>query len=148
MRPLSPKFRLLLAGMAIFAVGAPSVAQDFDNDVTVTGRGRVPDSVQALHQRVSYADLDLSTGYGRHVLRARIDDTAGFLCDKLNESDDNIGVVPSCRTAAYQDGVKQARYVEGFARRGEWDSPARTAYTGSYPRCTSSRQDKCIDLYN
>lgn len=148
MKKLSPRFGALMAGMAIFVVAAPGIAQDVDNDVTVTGRGRVPDSVQALHQRVSYADLDLTTGYGRHVLRARIDDTASFLCDKLNESDDTIGVVPSCRTAAYQDGVHQARYVEGFARRGDWSNPARGAYTGSYPRCTPSRQDNCIDLYN
>jgi UrcA family protein len=146
---LSPKFCALVAGFAIAAVAAPSIAQDYydSDDVTVTGRGTVPDYVQALHQRVSYADLDLSTSYGRHVLRARIDDTASFLCDKMNESDDNMGVVPSCRTAAYNDGVQQARYVEGFARRGDWNNPARSAYTGSYPACTAYRQDNCIDIY-
>jgi hypothetical protein len=59
-----------------------------------------------------------------------------------------MGVVPSCRTAAYQDGVQQARYVEGFARRGEWDSPARAVYTGSYPRCTERRHDNCVEVYD
>jgi UrcA family protein len=92
---LSPRISLLVAGMAIFATAAPTLAQGYDEDVTVTGRGRVPDYVQHLSQRVSYADLDLSRSYDRRVLRGRIDDSASFLCDKLDESDDNIGVVPS-----------------------------------------------------
>lgn len=146
---LSPKVRVLMAGIAIIATAAPTLAQDYyDNDVTVTGRGRVPDSVDHLSQRVSYGDLDLSRSYDRRVLRGRIDDSASFLCDKMNESDDNMGVVPSCRSAAYQDGVQQARYVEGFARRGDWASPARTAYTGSYPRCTDRRRDHCVEVYD
>jgi UrcA family protein len=145
---LSPKLCALMGGLAIAAAAAPVLAQDFyDEDVTVTGQGRVPDYVDHLSQRVSYADLDLTRSYDRHVLRGRIDDSASFLCDRMGESDDNIGVVPSCRTAAYQDGVQQARYVEGFARRGEWDSPARSVYTGSYPRCTSYRHDNCVEVY-
>jgi UrcA family protein len=138
-----------MAGVAIAAAAAPALAQDYyDNEVTVTGVGQVPDWVDHLSQRVSYADLDLSRAYDRHVLRARIDDSANFLCDKMGESDDNFGVVPSCQTAAYRDGVRQARYVEGFARRGEWDSPARSVYTGSYPRCTRYRRDNCVEVYN
>jgi UrcA family protein len=145
---LSPKLSLLVAGMAIFAMAAPTLAQGYDEDVTVTGQGRVPDYVDHLSQRVSYADLDLSRSYDRRVLRGRIDDSASFLCDKLGESDDNYGVVPSCRTAAYQDGVQQARYVEGFARRGDWASPARSTYTGNYPRCTARRHDNCVEVYD
>ena len=146
---LSPGLKILMAGIAIVATSAPTIAQDYyDNDVTVTGRGRVPDSVDHLSQRVSYGDLDLSRGYDRRVLRGRIDDSASFLCDKMDESDDNLGAVPSCRTAAYQDGVQQARYVEGFARRGDWNSPARTAYTGRYPRCTERRHDNCVEIYD
>ncbi len=145
---LSRKLSLLMAGMAVFALAAPSLAQGYDEDITVTGQGRVPDSVDHLSQRVSYADLDLSRSYDRRVLRGRIDESAAFLCDRMNESDDNIGIVPSCRTAAYQDGVHQARYVEGFARRGEWASPARAVYTGSYPRCTARRHDNCVEAYD
>jgi UrcA family protein len=146
---LSPKLCALMAGVAIAAAAAPVLAQDYyDEDVTVTGqRYYVPDSVTHLSQRVSYADLDLTRSYDRRVLRGRIDDSAAFLCDRMNESDDNLGVVPSCRTAAYQDGVQQARYVAGFARRGMWDSPARTAYTGSYPACTAYRHDNCVEVY-
>ena len=146
---LSPKLCALIAGAAIAGAAAPVLAQDYyDEDVTVTSPGPVPDSVTHLSQRVSYADLDLTRSYDRRVLRGRIDDSASFLCDRMNESDDNIGVVPSCRTAAYQDGVRQARYVEGFARRGEWDSPARAVYTGNYPRCTRYRHDNCVEVFD
>ena len=146
---LSPKLCAIMAGVAIAATAAPVVAQGYyDEDVTITGQGRVPDSVTHLSQRVSYADLDLTRRYDRAVLRGRIDDSASFLCDRMNESDDNLGAIPSCRTVAYQDGVQQARYVEGFARRGEWDSPARSRYTGSYPPCTGYRHDNCVEVDN
>ena len=157
---LSPMVRTLLAGVTLAGAAAalPARAQDYQSDpvyypdtqedIVVEGRwGRLPNDIDTLSQRVSYADLDLSRSYDRRVLRGRIDDSATFLCDRMDESDDNFGVVPSCRTAAYQDGVHQARYVEGFARRGEWDSPARSRYTGNYPACTSYRHDNCVEVY-
>ena len=116
MTNLSRKISLMAAGLTILAA-TPVIAQGYDNEFTVTGQSRhVPDSVMRLSQRVAYDDLDLSRAYDRQVLRNRIGDSANFLCDRLGESDDNLGVVPSCQTAAYQGGVQQARWVEGRYR--------------------------------
>ena len=49
----------------------PALAQPADEVILVEGSyGRVPDSVRSLSQRVSYADLDLSTAAGKSELGA------------------------------------------------------------------------------
>jgi UrcA family protein len=150
----SPKLRWLAAGVAILAAAAPVVAQNDDDNITITGRyGRVPDNVQSLSLRVNYSDLDLSTAFGRHQLSNRIDDTANFLCDKLGESDDNLGAIPSCQTAAYEDGMQQVAWVErGYEPRGDgWATPAAyhpRYYQGRYRACTAYRHDDCVEYHH
>src|ERR1700759_1900709 len=102
----------LTAGAALVGVTVPALAQNFDaEDITVTSQGRyyVPDSVQSLSQRVRYDDLDLIRHYDRQVLKGGIADSADFLCDRLGESDDNLGANPSFQTADYKDCGQQAR---------------------------------------
>lgn len=164
MKRISPKLAILAAGAALVAATAPAVAQPFydqgDNEITVEGHyGTVPQSVQSLSLRVSYADLDLGTPYGRDVLRDRIGYTADFLCDKLGESDDNLGAVPSCQSVAFQDGMQQAHYVErGFLpgssaffshamlREPHHRAMHRVAMHGRYPACSANRHDHCVEL--
>lgn len=163
MKRISPKLVWLAAGMALAATTAPALAQLYDqNDeaITVQGRyGTVPESVQRLSLRVSYADLDLGTAYGRQVLSDRIGYTADFLCDKLGESDDNLGAIPSCQSAAIEDGMQQARWVErGYLpgssayfshatlREPRHFAPRHVAMHGRYPACSATRHDHCVEL--
>jgi UrcA family protein len=97
---------LAVAGLALAAV--PAWAQSV-SEVTVTGRGGVGDNVRSLSQAVSYADLDLTTGYGADTLKFRIKDTATALCRQLGESGSSSGVVASCEDSATADAMKQAR---------------------------------------
>src|SRR3546814_6053004 len=87
-------------GLAPLAV-SPAFAQTPPEEIVVTGKyGKVPDSVQSLSQRVSYADLDLRNDKHRDILRQRVRLTARFLCDKLGEPAIATPPVPSCRDAA------------------------------------------------
>ena len=157
---LPRRLGLLMAGIAV-AAATPALAQIYDDSdngaITVTGRyGTVPDSVQSLSLRVSYADLDLGTPYGRDALRDRIGYTADFLCGKLGESDDNLGVIPSCQTAAFDDGMRQANYVIDHyfspPEHTAWYSHARlheprySARRDGYPACTATRRDDCVEV--
>lgn len=131
-RALGPIAASALLAIAQFAGAAPALAQSdsypsSDEDIVVMGRyGRVPDDAQSLSQRVSYADLDLSTDYGQRALRHRISLTARYLCDKLGESD-NDSLAPSCRDAAVRDALDRVGTIEAhFAPRGTtWAAPAR-----------------------
>src|SRR3546814_14295168 len=74
-------------GLAPLAV-SPAFAQTPPEEIVVTGKyGKVPDSVQSLSQRVSYADLDLRNDKHRDILRQRVRLTARFLCDQHGEPD-------------------------------------------------------------
>lgn len=125
----------------LLATAVPVIAQP-PEEIIVTGRyGRVPDSVQSLSQRVSYADLDLSTKAGKDELRHRVSLTARYLCDKLGESDTSSGVVPSCRDGAVKDAMQRVGTVEeGFAPRGttwvagtRWQAPYPADWPQRYP---------------
>jgi hypothetical protein len=67
--------------------------------------------------------------------------TSRYLCDKLGESDDTLGAIPSCRNAAYDDAMKRAGTIEEhFAPRGTtwvartaWQSPYPATWTTTYP---------------
>ena len=132
----------LIASAAFLATAAPALAQA-DEEVVVTGRyGRVPDSVTSLSQRVSYADLDLSTAGGRAEFRHRLRLTARFLCEKLGESDtSSTTVVPSCRQAAVDDAMRRAGTLEANAApRGttwvagpRWAPPYPSEWVSRYP---------------
>lgn len=93
-----------------------------DEDIVVYGRHRrVPDDVEALSRRVSYADLDLYYPEDRRELRRRITDTARFLCERLGESDDSGSIVPSCRDAAVRDALRRVGSVEAhWVPRGSY----------------------------
>jgi UrcA family protein len=150
------KLRWLVAGLTLLGTAAPSLAQPLgDQDITISGRYRTaPDWVQSLSARVPYHDLDLRTASGRQVLRQRVADTGAALCDRLGESDDNFGPIPSCQRAAWDDAQPQIRYAEasyrpvhrGYASASRWQ-PASYAYAApanNYPRCTARRHDRCV----
>jgi UrcA family protein len=139
---LSSKLCFLVAGLVVVGTAAPSFAQSSGEDIIVTGRyGQIPDNAQSLSQSVSYADLDLSTGNGRQEFRHRLSLTSRYLCGKLGESDDTMGAIPSCRTAAYDDAMKRAGTVEEhFAPRGTtwvasaaWSAPYPSTWSTTYP---------------
>ena len=102
---------------AAAALGAPAQAQYVD-EVVVTGPvGR--DGPSRLSQRVSYADLDLTTYAGQEVLRLRIRDTARGLCRALGESRFTGGALtPSCESEAIRDARSQAKQAVRLAYAG------------------------------
>jgi UrcA family protein len=85
MKPALKSKVLLLAAAAAAALASlvPAVAQAAP-EVTVTGRYGVGPDTRSLSQRVSYADLDLSTPAGRTALRQRVRQTARELCSQLS----------------------------------------------------------------
>ncbi|HZZ31810.1 MAG TPA: UrcA family protein [Phenylobacterium sp.] len=102
-----------LAAAAALCVGAPALAQATD-EVTVTGHTPYAES---LSRTVSYADLDLNRQADRDQLVMRIQETAGSLCDQLNQepsSFHNMGV--SCQDVAVRDAMSQVNQV--FADAG------------------------------
>jgi UrcA family protein len=137
---ITPAMCGVLMGAAIFGLAAPAMAQA-DEDIVVTGRyGNVPDNVQSLSQRVSYADLDLATDSGRRILKQRISLTARYLCDKLGETDAGP-VVPNCRDAAARDALDRVGTWEAHvAPRGTawvagpaWQPPYPSDWDDRYP---------------
>jgi UrcA family protein len=129
-----------LAGLSLASFAPRAGAQTTVEELTVTGRyGRVPDSVKSLSQAVSYADLDLSTEFGRKELRHRVSLTARYLCDKLGESATGDALAPSCRDAATKDAMARAGTIEEhFAPRGTtW--AAGTAWVPPYPADWTTR---------
>ena len=132
----------LLAGASLASFALPVLAQSSVEELVVTGHiGKVPDSTRTLSRPVSYADLDLSTDVGRHVLRQRIGLTARWLCDKLGESGGGDALAPSCRDAATKDAMARLGTLEqGFAPRGTtwvagpaWATPYPPDWTTRYP---------------
>jgi UrcA family protein len=143
MRPANRSpFHGLIAGLIVLGTAVPALAQPVqEEDIVVTGRYGVPDSARTASQRVSYADLDLSLKSGRDELRHRVSLTARYLCQQLGETDTADGVVPSCRTAAYDDAMKRVGTVEAnFAPRGTawvagnpWRPPYPADWAARYP---------------
>ncbi len=128
--------RGLLAGVTMIAA-VPALAQEYypdpSEDIVVEGRwGRVPDDVDSLSQRVSYADLDLRYAEDRRELRHRVDLTARYLCDRLGEDENASSIGPSCREAAVRDAMRRVGTVEahwaprgtGWARPCNWTAPS------------------------
>jgi UrcA family protein len=137
--------RGLLAGVTL-ASAVPALAQEYypdtQEDIVVEGRwGRVPDDVDSLSQRVSYADLDLRYAEDRRELRHRVDLTARYLCDRLGEDENSSSVVPSCREAAVRDALRRVGTVEahwaprgtGWARPAGWEAPYPDTWNNKYP---------------
>lgn len=135
--------RGLLAGVTMVAA-VPALAQEYypdpSEDIVVEGRwGRVPDDVDSLSQRVSYADLDLRYAEDRRELRHRVDLTARYLCDRLGEDENSSSIVPSCREAAVRDAMRRVGTIEAhWAPRGTgWTRPV--AWEAPYPDSWKNR---------
>jgi UrcA family protein len=116
--------------------------RDQQEDIVVEGRwGRVPDDVESLSQRVSYADLDLSYSEDRRELRRRVDAAARYLCDRLGEDDSATSYVPSCRQSAVRDAMRRVGTIEahwaprgtGWVRPTGWREPDPYARDDRYP---------------
>ena len=124
------------------AATAPVMAQSTSEDIVIYGRwhDRVPDSAPSASQVVSYADLDLSTDWGRSELRHRIRLASRYLCDKLNEGASDP-ITGSCRDQAYRDAMDRIGTVEAhFAPRGSawvrpapWTTPWTADWAARYP---------------
>jgi len=136
----------LCLAAATLLPATPGLAQtDPDNEIVVTGhwsRRQLPDDVQTASQPVSYADLDLSTDFGRHELKHRINLVARYLCDRLGEPDDRTNLTsPSCREDAARDAMKRVGTVEeGWAPRHTawvkgpaWRAPYADDWASRYP---------------
>jgi UrcA family protein len=141
MKTQSLRMALLGAALSVAGVGivaaAPARAQSTVDELTVTGRYGPGNEPNALSQAVSYADLDLSTGYGRDILRRRVSMTAHYLCRELGEDEYGDGLAPSCQEAAVRDAMYRARpIIIAYERRAEWAwrEPYRSyPYYSPYP---------------
>jgi UrcA family protein len=114
-----------LAAAAAICAAAPALAQA-ENEVTVTGHSPY---AQSRSETVSYADLDLNQPADRDRLMMRVQETAGRLCDELNQepaSFHNMGV--SCQDVAVRDAMGQVDRV--FADAGTGAAPAADAARG------------------
>jgi len=109
-------FALSLTAAAALAAAAPSFAQTVE-ELTVTGRSaRAP---QAITEVVSYADLDLNYGRDRDILLMRVNNTAGRICDRLNEPRPSAGNLGhSCQEVAVRGAMDQVRLAFADARTG------------------------------
>lgn len=137
-----PKIAGAIFAATVLASGAPVLAQQTTEEITVLGRyGDAPDSVRTLSQAVSYADLDLSTKAGKDEIRRRLNLTARFLCDKLGESASATGPTPSCRDDATRDAMSRLGTIEeSVAPRGTtwvagpaWEAPYPADWVNRYP---------------
>jgi UrcA family protein len=116
----------LAAATALAAV--PAFAQPLD-EVTVTSHGP---RAMSLSDTVSYADLDLTLRADRDRLLTRVSNTAGRLCDQLDQdpaSNHNIG--KSCKDVAIRGAMGQVR--QAFA-----DAGSNPAYVNTYGTPTSA----------
>jgi len=128
--------RAFLAGTAALALFAalPAKAQDRTTYVDYTNGGpeRVeviaprgerseigaPIEYRSISREVRFDDLDLTTGRGAHILRARVRETARALCERLNvrypvATSDS----PPCYSTAVADAMDQADEAIAQARR-------------------------------
>ena len=106
----------LAAGLAAAALSAPALAQTLD-ELTVTARALHNAPAQSLSETVSYADLDLTIPKQRTILRRRVSDAAGRVCDRLNEprpAAANLG--HSCQDVAIRNASDQVRLAIADAR--------------------------------
>jgi UrcA family protein len=120
---------LALATLTAAALAAvPAFAQPLD-ELTVTSHGP---RAMSLSDTVSYADLDLTLRADRDRLLTRVSDTAGRLCDQLDQdpaSNHNIG--KSCKDVAIRGAMGQVR--QAFA-----DAGSNPAYVNTYGTPTSA----------
>ena len=124
----------LAAATAVLA-GAPALAQTIEQ-LTVTGHA-LRNERMSISRAVSFADLDLTRAADRRMLRMRISDTAGDICEELNEpppSAANLG--RSCQDIARRNAMDQVRVAVANARGAAYAEAAfadQTFFTEPYP---------------
>jgi UrcA family protein len=125
----------LAAATAVLA-GAPALAQPTLDELTVTGHA-LRNERMSISRAVSFADLDLTRAADRRMLRMRISDTAGDVCEELNEpppSAANLG--RSCQEIARSNAMDQVRVAVANARGAAYAEAAfadQTFFTEAYP---------------
>ncbi len=131
----------LLFGTAMTLPATPGLAQAPD-EIVITGHWRRrPENSETASQTVSYADLDISTDWGWHELKHRINLSARYLCDRLGESDTASPPGPSCRQAAARDALDRIGSIKAnYAPRGTawvrpraWAPPYAADWAARYP---------------
>jgi len=117
---------LIAAAALAVATALPAAAQTYYDDtptvdeVIVAPLGPYPSGPNRMSQRVSIADLDLTTGYGREALRLRVRDAAHRVCRALGEDSGAGGpLLPSCEDQAIRDTRSQVRVAvnQAYASR-------------------------------
>jgi UrcA family protein len=107
------------------ALGGQASATQGDDVVIVTQSPRqlgprAQDPIVSLTGRISYADLDLSTGTGAAQLEVRVHEAANTLCDELARRASllpNIGERLACVRGAVANGMDHARAAIAVAGR-------------------------------
>lgn len=107
-----------LAALGLAGAAVPAAAQTVLPEVTVTGQWGPYGAPRYLSAPVSYADLDLTTAWGRHELDRRIHATAEDLCRQLGEQPKAVipPVMQSCEQQAVNSAREQQRIAYAEAR--------------------------------
>ena len=115
MRPSLRSVVLVAAsGFAAAALALPAARAQTADELVVTGHAR---GAQSLSETVSYADLDLTQPRQRAILTARVNDAAGRVCDRLNETRPGAGNLGhSCQEVAVRNASDQVRLAVADAR--------------------------------
>jgi len=104
-----------LAAAAATLASAPAFAQTVE-ELTVTGHS-LRNQQLSKSRAVSFADLDLTRPADRQTLRMRVADTAGDLCEELNEpgpAPGNLG--RSCQEIATRNAFADVKVAVAAAR--------------------------------
>lgn len=126
-----------LAAAAATLASAPAFAQTVE-EVTITGHS-LKNQELSKSRPVSFADLDLTRQADRQTLRTRVANTAGNVCEELNEPGPTPGNLGrSCQEIATRQALADVKVAVANAR-GEafanaafangWDAPAAEAYS-------------------
>lgn len=130
---------LTLATLAAAATlaGAPAFAQTVE-ELTITGHA-LKNQQLSKSRVVSFADLDLTRPADRQTLRMRIADTAGDVCEELNEPGPTPGNLGrSCQEIATRNGFADVKVAVAAARGAayadaaftqDWATPAAESYS-------------------
>jgi UrcA family protein len=126
-----------LAAAAATVAGAPAFAQTVE-ELTVTAHG-LRNQQLSKSRPVSFADLDLTRPADRQTLRMRVADTAGDLCEELNEPGPTPGNLGrSCQEIATRNAFADVRVAVAAARGAAyadaafaegWGAPAAEGYS-------------------
>jgi UrcA family protein len=128
-----------LAAAATTLASAPTFAQTVE-ELTITGHA-LKNQQLSKSRVVSFADLDLTRPADRRTLRMRVADTAGDVCEELNEPGPTPGNLGrSCQEIATRNGFADVKVAVANARGAayaetnlpdSWYAPAAETYSTS-----------------